>query len=961
MVNKTVQVLEHLDDMCCDVSLVQETFLKVSDKAVLQEIKDLGWNILSNPRKYRKGGGIAILYKPDILLKRNDNLTKYKSFQVMEALLNCEMGVVRFVNIYRPPYNKKARYTENYFFEEFDDYLSDLALKSGVPVIAGDFNIHVERPTENYPKTFLELLSSYNLQQCVPLVPTHDRGGTLDLVLTTAEMRRTFVDHGITKSGTTSDHYLVWFDAALKIKSVQAEELSYTSYRNFKKVDVYKFNEDIANSVLGKEEFDCSLDEAITLYNTVLTELMDKHCPLIKKKIKINTTPWRDTEICELRRRRRAAERAWRKGTGDKDLYKKLIKNFEVMDHKKKCQYHKDSLEASAGDPKTLFKKLNRLLGNEANNLPLHNDSQKLAEEFKDFFAEKVDSIRADIETEAVNLLESTTVPQSERGGAELNCFSPVTRDDVKKMIKSLSNKFCDMDPIPTFLLKSCSENLSLIILHIINLSITTSEFPDEMKKAVIQPTLKKEGADKDCLKNYRPVSNLPVISKLLEKAALEQLNYYLDVNDLHCSVQSGYRPHHSCETLLVRMSDDIIKEIQSDNIVIVVLLDLSAAFDTIDHSVLLERLLNDYNIKDQANDWFKSYLNGRYFSVKVKGISSTFLCLLFGVPQGSLLGPILFILYVKQLQMIAAKYGLNIKLYADDSQLYISFHPKRPCQFHDITERVNKCLAEIKDWMVRNFMKLNEDKTELLVMGKSLVLERCNMEVKLQFGDVTITPTECKDGKWTSLGVKLDSCLNMERQINSVRQKCYWTLNNLGRISLYLDEKTKILMVKQLVISKLDYCNALYMNLTQTRVKKLGSILNSCIRFIYSIKDRRVDLIPYYNKAHILKIKQRIYFKVCLLSYKVMNGLAPDYLKDLVEIDNHHQGNTRGRPAGDNLRMKLPKLCKDKASERRFSVYAPEAWNLLPFCIRSITNVEQFKKQLKTHIFNSVRQVKYF
>ena len=189
---------------------------------------------------------------------------------------------------------------------------------------------------------------------------------------------------------------------------------------------------------------------------------------------------------------------------------------------------------------------------------------------------------------------------------------------------------------------------------------------------------------------------------------------------------------------------------------------------------------------------------------------------------------------------MIAAKYGLNIKLYADDSQLYISFHPKRPCQFHDVTERVNKCLAEIKDWMVRNFMKLNEGKTELLVMGKSLILERCNMEVKLQFGDETITPTECKDGKWTSLGVKLDSCLNMERQINSVRQKCYWTLNNLGRIGLYLDEKTKILMVKQLVISKLDYCNALYMNLTQTRVKKLGSILNSCIRFIYSIKDRR-------------------------------------------------------------------------------------------------------------------------
>ena len=131
--------------------------------------------------------------------------------------------------------------------------------------------------------------------------------------------------------------------------------------------------------------------------------------------------------------------------------------------------------------------------------------------------------------------------------------------------------------------------------------------------------------------------------------------------------------------------------------------------------------------------------MESRSFSVKVKDISSTFLCLLCGVPQGSLLGHILFIIYIKHLQVIAAKYGLNIKLYADDSQLYISFHPMRPSQFHDVTERINRCLAEIKAWMVRNFMKLNESKTELLVLGKTLVLGKCNLEVKIQFGDTAI------------------------------------------------------------------------------------------------------------------------------------------------------------------------------------------------------------------------------
>mgnify|MGYP001215155125 FL=1 len=279
-----------------------------------------------------------------------------------------------------------------------------------------------------------------------------------------------------------------------------------------------------------------------------------------------------------------------------------------------------------------------------------------------------------------------------------------------------------------------------------------------------------------------------------------------------------------------------------------------------------------------------------------------------------------------------------------------------RSCEFHDVIERINMCLAEIKAWMVSNYMKLNESKTQLLVLGKSLVLQRCDLEVKLQFGTTTITPTACTGDNWTSLGVKLDECLNMERQINSVRQKCYWTMNNMERIGYYLDERLKIMLVKQLVISKLDYCNALYMNLTQTRLNKLRSILNYCVRYIYNVKDRQVDLIPYYKQAHILTINQRVLFKVCLLSYKVVYDIAPGYLKDLVEMDIPTDSyNTRTRPDTDNLRMKLHKVIKNKASDRRFSVYAPESWNSLPFNIRSITNIESFKKCLKTYLFNSM------
>ena len=799
--------------------------------------------------------------------------------------------------------------------------------------------------------------------QCVPLVPTHDQGGTLDLVITTEQLKDKLGPINIIESGTSSDHFLVKFDISVEptVSNIGAVTKK-LSYRNYKTILLDDFKKDIQESSLGDQNMWSSkdLDEAVELYNPILTDLMDKHCPLIEKTVKENYKPWVDEELRVLRRKRRAAERAWRQGKGEKRVYVELRNKFTICENTKRCLYNRKALKASSGDTKTLYKKLNRLLGKTCQEIPSHSDPCSLSEDFKNFFADKVDKIRKDIVKES----EAVTEVRNDAEEIEVNCrldhFSPITLEEIKKLIGNMTNKFCGLDPIPSFLLKNCVEELSPVLLHIVNLSVMMAEFPTDMKKAVIKPTLKEDGADPDCLKNYRPVSNLPAISKLLERVVLNQLNQYLAENNLHCPVQSGYRPHHSCETLLVRMTDDIFKETQSDNIVILVLLDLSAAFDTIDHGILLDKLLRDFGICGKALGWFKSYLKNRFFCVKIDKALSDFLCLLFGVPQGSLLGPILFILYIKFLQRIASKYGLSIQLYADDSQLYISFHPSRPSELNDIVESVNKCLAEIKSWMVQNFMKLNESKTQLLIIGKPLVLQKFNLSMEIQFGSTEITPTECKGDKWKSLGVKLDEALNMERQINSVRQKCGWTMNNIRTIGRYLDESTKLMLVKQLIISKLDFCNSLYMNLPNKRLRKLKSILNGCVRFIYNVHDRSEDLLPYYKMAHILSIDERIFFKVCLLSYKVVYGMSPDYLMEIVEIDRSSDtNNTRARPAEDNLLMKLPKMSRLKASNRRFSNYAPVSWNSLPLRLRAISDVSSFKKMLKNYLFDRMQGTK--
>ena len=323
--------MEHLQDVDCDICFIQETFLRDGDKAKLTEIRDYGWNIISNPRKHRGGGGIAILYRNTVDLKCNNKVTKYKSFQVMESLIHTDQDIIRLTNLYRPPYTKKARYTECAFLEEFEDYLKNVTLKPGSPIIAGDFNFHMERPDDLYPKKLYQLLEDYQLHQHVPIVPTHDQGGTLDLVITSQTFKSKLGSFQIIPSSTSSDHFLVLFDADLTHKA-DCNDHGYSKYRNFKAIDTEKFKEDVRNSELGNLRKDMSVDDAVKLYDTVLTEIMDKHCPVIKKKIKKTPMPWLDLELRILRRKRRAAERAWRKGKGERSEYIRLRDEFTALE-----------------------------------------------------------------------------------------------------------------------------------------------------------------------------------------------------------------------------------------------------------------------------------------------------------------------------------------------------------------------------------------------------------------------------------------------------------------------------------------------------------------------------------------------------------------------------------------------------------------------------------------------------
>ena len=491
------------------------------------------------------------------------------------------------------------------------------------------------------------------------------------------------------------------------------------------------------------------------------------------------------------------------------------------------------------------------------------------------------------------------------------------------------------------WLFKHCIPELIDIVHFIINESLKSGSFPSLLKTASVRPSLKKPNLDIDELKNYRPISNLTYLSKILEKVVHIQLNEYATSNNLFSKFQSGYRKFHSCETAVTKIHNDILIMIDKQDNVVLLLLDLSAAFDTINHHILLQKLHKTYGISATALDWFRSYLSDRKFKVVVNKSSSSECFLEIGVPQGSILGPLLFILYTKDLEEIVTKYGFTIHLYADDTQIYFAFDVHSP---NPDLSAVKRCFIDIKEWMVLNFLKLNDDKTEFLDIGFYV-----SPVSSLDLGELAI----CSVKKAKNLGFIFDHQMNLNDQISAVSQVCYLNLRNLGRIASRLTHDLKVQLVHSNVLSFIDYCNSVYGALTEKNLQRLQKIQNSAVRFIYRLhgKKRHNSIMPYLKQLHFLPVKFRILYKIALLVYKCINNVAPDYLSKLLALRDIKRKSLR--LDNDFYILKNPAPPRFSKAEAAFSYCGPKVWNELPFSIRCICDVEVFKKTLKTHYFN--------
>ena len=297
--------------------------------------------------------------------------------------------------------------------------------------------------------------------------------------------------------------------------------------------------------------------------------------------------------------------------------------------------------------------------------------------------------------------------------------------------------------------------------------------FPSCLKSAIVQPLLKKPSLDNNILRNFTPVSNPPFLSKVIEKVLAVRLLDHMTANNLMDPMQSAYRKGHSTETALLRVHNDIIRAVDKGYEVYLIMLDLSAAFDTVDHSILLSFLKEHVGLEGKVLDVFTSYLVGRTQCVSIKGVLSKLNELLCGVPQGSVLGPIEFCVYTIPLGAILRHHNIDYHIYADDTQLYCSFDIK---SLDEVINLMSACISDVRSWMIRNKLKINDDKTEFLLITSPCT--KLTDDVYISIGRENIsTSKSCK-----SLGVMFDHHMSMDVQIENVCRSALFHIRNVSK-----------------------------------------------------------------------------------------------------------------------------------------------------------------------------------
>ena len=883
-----------------------------------------GYNVVRNDRN-RNGGGVIIYVNSRLNYKVLEEFHNYNlELACIEVDLNKQKPFL-LLSLYRPPDSGIG------VFDDIENVLQSVETRFCDYILIGDMNCDLLHKTpSNYTKRLRSIADEYCLTQCVTKATR------------ITKRSKTLIDHVFTSTAenvsdctvipiSLSDHEMVMFSWK-RNKPKSSGNHCYISSRNMKKINIESFVNDLKNVSLDETLEEKSTEKAYLLWVNKMRLLLDRHARVKKKRVRHRKSPWITVDVLNLiRERDKAKQTAKRLNTDSEWLkYKKLRNQVTSSVRKAKRKYITDSIKENVGNSSRMWKVLKELIPSSKVNTSI----QKIVYEGTEYTGHKniANALNNHFSTLAIkqrqNIEFKDNALQFVPRISTVFDFKMVTSEEVEKCIdKTPRNKATGSDTIPACILKDTLPYIIKSFTHLINRSLHEGVVPCEWKHAKITPLFK--GGDAANPANYRPISVLPVASKILEKLVFKQAYSYLNGYNLLVNNQYGFRPNFSTDMALLNLTQDVNRAIDAGKVVIVVTLDLLKAFDMVPFIILIEKM-KAYGFSDHAISWFVNYFHQRKQSTVINGNESEDSEVLCGVPQGSILGPLLFILYMNDLPCVIK--NCLVSLYADDTCLY--FASDNP---EELEKNINDDLNAICEWLSHNKLMLNVKKCKFMLIGSK--------RKRQKFENITIkinnSPIE-KVNHCRYLGIEIDSDLSWMPQVNNVRAKVLRNFHVLRRARSYIDQNTALTLYNTMIRPHFEYCSTIWMKPNSGHIKRLQTLQNRALRIVLKV-DYRYHRRDLYHTLQVDCLNAKVKKELVTLIFKILKNLFPDILHSQINLKM-----TSYNLRNSALKIQLPKprtnFCKNS------TIYiAAKLFNELPESVRTRTTLSQFQRDISS------------
>lgn len=877
--------------------------------------------------KIESSGGVIIYVRNDIVCNRREDLeTDQIEMLLLEVFPKGNKSFIVGITYRNPNSNVKWN-------EDFENQVEHFLDEQKEIILLGDFNKDLLNPTVK--SQWCDYMTSFGLVQCVKeatRVIENRSKSLIDHIYTNQPDNIIFVD---IPHIAISDHFPTFITR--KINCYAPKKSHYTiKYRCFKHFDVEEFKNDLLKIPWDVIRVHDKVDDAMETWYNLFNEVLDKHVPLKQHRVKRPNQPnWLTPEIIEAMK-----ERDRYKSLGDEAQYRN-VRNYvtKLIKLSKKRNYQNliDDSQNSPGNIWKIFKEFGAGKGkHKTTNIftisvgdEKIEDSKSIANEFNNYFISIADRLKEPIENASHDKLREFCKQR-----LPLDAFFKIPLISVEKVLKYLKtldiSKSTGCDNVGPRLLKIAAPFISDSLAYLCNLSFRSGEFPSFWKCAKVKP-LHKSGACDD-VNNYRPISILPVLSKLIEKHVHDAFMSFLNEYDLLYVNQSGFRPKHSCETALISMVGKWLQAVNDGKLIGVVLVDFRKAFDLVDHKILIEKL-KEYQLDDYAIDWFRSYLEGRVQYVDIDNVSSDDQLVTCGVPQGSILGPLLFLLFINDLPLHTT--NVSTDLYADDTTLY-DIGKSKP----DLERNLSIAVTNLSKWCTNNGMVINYDKTKMMLITtkqKRALLEYTNLNISINSHDLA-----CVSGD-KILGVHVDDNLLWTNHIDITTKKLSRNIWLLSQISKYLPIRHRVTYYKSYIQPHIDYCNIIWANANKSGISKIERLQRRACKIIMDYNYDNV--LQTMADLNIMTIHERAFLRTAKFMYKVSNGTTPMYINELFSKRN---SNGEAMPLLRSITSNNFLLPKPNINLYRNSLLfnGPVIWNCLPRHVKMAPSVDSFHKK---------------